>query len=49
MAQLIAILCTFMNAFICESKWFGGATIIRLILLTRIDIKRLNDSPKVRI
>ena len=32
MVQLIAILCTFMDAFIWESKWFGREAIIRLIL-----------------
>lgn len=49
MAQLIAILCTLMGAFIWESKWFGRGAIIRLILqMRRINIKRLNDLPKVR-
>ena len=35
MAQLIAILCSFMDAFIWESKWFGREAIIRLILQMR--------------
>lgn len=48
-AQLIAILCTFMGAFIWESKWFGREAIIRLILqMRKIDIKKLNDLPKVK-
>lgn len=47
-AQLIAILCTFMGASIWESKWFGREAIIRLILqMRKIDIKKLNDLPKV--
>lgn len=38
-----------MGAFIWESKWFGREAIIRLILqMRKIDIKKLNDLPKVK-